>query len=368
MSAEDGMAALRLEMPPRVPRTEYSVEIHHDLIQAVTGMDPRTWEEGKGPSNWEQLDEFVFARPNGQNPWHELYRVWDYAFQWNTCIATQHYGKYTTNMGHAVYTEDGSDFTPVGTCPFATPEEALAFDPVDAFGALDHAELVAYFNTDYTNALRRCPIGVDMTGIYTTMLSAFIAIYGWDMLLLAAGPDSRKLGHIANRYAQWNQQLFNALADCDAPVVMIHDDMVWTEGPFFHPDWYREFVFPNFKKYFAPLREAGKIICFTSDGNYTEFLDDLIETGVNCFIFEPLTDMAGFAEKYGQTHAFIGNADTRILLKNDKKAIRAEVERCMDIGKGCPGFFMAVGNHIPPNTPVDAAIYYNDVYMELRER
>ena len=68
------------------------------------------------------------------------------------------------------------------------------------------------------------------------------------------------------------------------------------------------------------------------------------------------------------THAFIGNADTRILLRGDKPAIRAEVERCMAIGKDCPGFIMAVGNHIPPNTPIDAAIYYNEVYMELRDR
>ena len=40
----------------------------------------------------------------------------------------------------------------------------------------------------------------------------------------------------------------------------------------------------------------------------------------------------------------------------------------MDIGKGCPGFIMAVGNHIPPNTPVDNALYYNQCYLELRGR
>jgi len=29
---------------------------------------------------------------------------------------------------------------------------------------------------------------------------------------------------------------------------------------------------------------------------------------------------------------------------------------------------MAVGNHIPPNTPVDNALYYNEAYMKLSER
>jgi len=40
----------------------------------------------------------------------------------------------------------------------------------------------------------------------------------------------------------------------------------------------------------------------------------------------------------------------------------------MAIGKGCAGFFMAVGNHIPPNTPVESALYYNEVYEELSRR
>ena len=51
-----------------------------------------------------------------------------------------------------------------------------------------------------------------------------------------------------------------------------------------------------------------------------------------------------------------------------KEEIRAEVQRCMDIGKSCPGFFMAVGNHIPANTPVENALYYNEVYEELARR
>ena len=86
------------------------------------------------------------------------------------------------------------------------------------------------------------------------------------------------------------------------------------------------------------------------------------------FVLEPTTDITYIAEKYGKTHAFVGNADTRILLSGTKADIRAEVERCMSIGKDCPGFFMAVGNHIPANTPVENALYYNEVYEELSRR
>jgi uroporphyrinogen-III decarboxylase len=64
----------------------------------------------------------------------------------------------------------------------------------------------------------------------------------------------------------------------------------------------------------------------------------------------------------------IGNADTNILLRGNKPLIRGEVERCMSLGRDCPGFFMAVGNQIPPNTPVENCLYYNQVYEELCRR
>ncbi len=80
------------------------------------------------------------------------------------------------------------------------------------------------------------------------------------------------------------------------------------------------------------------------------------------------TDMAAVAERHGRTHAFVGNVDTRILLSGTRVQIRTEVGRCLAIGKSCPGFFLAVGNHIPHNTPVDGALHYQEVYEEMSRR
>ncbi len=63
-----------------------------------------------------------------------------------------------------------------------------------------------------------------------------------------------------------------------------------------------------------------------------------------------------------------GDADTRILLSGSKAQIRGEIECCVNLGKGCPGFFLAVGNHIPANTPVGNCLYYQQVYEELSRR
>ncbi|HEX2948406.1 MAG TPA: uroporphyrinogen decarboxylase family protein [Armatimonadota bacterium] len=352
MSYQDGWAALNLDMPARVPRTEYSAEGHWDLIRAVTGIDVHV--ESTEDLKRRAAQAFMAA--------------WNYDFFWSVLISSGEFGQLHTDMGHAVYAAGGIDRREAGTCPFAEPEDALAFDPWEAYGTRDIAEITGRFNAHYRANCQSNPDGVNMTGIYVTCISGLIEIFGWDMLLMAAGMDPDGFGEVANRYAAWMQQYFDALAASDAPVVMVHDDIVWSAGAFIHPDWYRRYVFPNYTTYFAPLLDAGKKIIYTSDANYTEFIDDIAATGVHGFVMEPMTDMAYVAERYGKTHVFIGNVDTRILLSGRKADIRAEVERCMNIGKNCPGFFMAVGNHIPPNTPVENALYYNEVYEELCRR
>jgi len=352
MSYADGISAINLEMPSRVPRTEYSAEFHWDLISAVTGIDVNY----KSDKEIQRKASYAFKK------------AWNYDLIWNILIHNQVLGEIRTKMGHAEYASGGTDYSTELSCPFEDPEDVIKFDALEIYGYRDKASIINDFDNDYMQRCSEYPDAVNMTGIYITCMSGLIEIFGWEMLLCAAGMDPDGFGEVTNRYVSWIKQYFEALAESKAPLVMVHDDIVWTSGAFLHPDWYRKYIFPSYKKLFAPLLESNKKIIFTSDGNYTQFIDDIAETGIHGFVMEPDTDMQYIAEKYGKTHVFIGNADTRILLNGTKEEIFHEVKRCMDIGKNCPGFFMAVGNHIPPNTPVENALYYNEVYEKLSKR
>jgi hypothetical protein len=352
MSFDHGMAALNLDMPPRVPRTEYSAAEHWDLVRAVTGID---------------VDAFSSERVK-RSARRRFYAAWNYDLIWNVLVDAESLGSYRTHMGHAVYAAEGTDYDQKVFRLFDDPEDVYAFDFTEALGSQNHAGLIKCFNTHYDAVVGEYPHAVNMTGIYITCMSGLIYLLGWDMLLTAAGLDSKRFGDFTNRYVKWVYPYFLALAESKAPVVMIHDDIAWTSGAFLHPDWYRRYIFPNYRRLFDPLRQAGKKIIFTSDGNYTAFIDPIAACGVHGFVLEPMTDMGYIAAKYGKTHAFAGNADTRILLSGSKEDIYAEVKRCMDIGKKCPGFFMAVGNHIPANTPVENALYYQEAYEKLSRR
>lgn len=353
MSLYHGLAAFNLEMTDRVPRTEYSsAQRHWKLVKAVTGIDV----DENSPKDLQQKASNAFVK------------AWNYDLTWAIRPLDKELGKYKTNMGHAAYAAGGTDYDNKIYCPFKEPEEVLAFDPWEALGPKDKNAAREKFEKQYRKHCEYYPDALNTSGIYITCVSGLIDIFGWEMLLLASGMDPEGFGEMTNRYVSWVMQFFEALAETTMPVVVVHDDIVWTTGAIFHPDWYRKYVFPNYKKLFEPLKEANKKILFTSDGNYTEFIDDIADCGVNGFCLEPSTDMKYIAEKYGKTHVFVGNADTRILLTGTKEDIYNEVKRCMDIGKNCPGFFMAVGNHIPANTPVENALYYNEVYEKLSRR
>ncbi|MHC4983572.1 MAG: uroporphyrinogen decarboxylase family protein [Planctomycetota bacterium] len=350
MSYEVGWAAMNLQMPPRVPRVEASVNWY--LVKAVTGIDVSA--DSDQDTRWRAIKEFI--------------RLWNWDMVFNCAVGYNVLEKKRSSMGHAEYAEDGRDFDNNIYCPFKSVEEVLAFDPWETYGPHDEGEIIKRFDDSYRAMRREIPDAVTMTGIYTTLMSGMIAIFGWDMLLTAAGTDPDGFGAVLNRYATWIGQFYTALAKSQAPVIYSHDDMVWTEGAFIRPDWYRKYVFPNLKKLWAPLVDAGKKIIFFCDGNYTEFLDDVAACGNAGFWFECFTDLETVVEKFGETHVIVGNADTRILTFGTKEQIRAEVERCMAAGKKCPGYFMCMSGHMPANVPVENAVYYNEVYQELSRR
>ncbi len=353
MPAEDMLAALNLDAPPVVPRTEYSAAYHWSLIKSVTGI---------------HIDSSSTEKER-QHATCEFMRRWHYAMQWNTDIGKSIFNGHCTEMGHAVYSPDGSDYNNQIKQLFDDPTDVYSYDLFEVHGVPDLTSIIQLFDE---RLLFQESIFPDtclcMNGIYSTCISGVLDLLGWDTLLMAAGLDPQAFGAFINRYCDWIAYYFQALALCRSPVVMVHDDFVWGNGGFLHPDFYRRYVFPNYRRLLAPLHDTGKKILFTADGDYSEYIDDIASCGINGFVMEPSTNMRYIAEKYGNTHVFIGNADTSILYGGTREDIENEVRRCMNIGKKYPGFVMAVGNHIPASTPVENALWYNECYEKMARR
>jgi uroporphyrinogen-III decarboxylase len=136
-----------------------------------------------------------------------------------------------------------------------------------------------------------------------------------------------------------------------------------------HPDFYRAAIFPRYKRLWAPLREAGKVLLFCSDATFTEFLPDLAAARADGFIFEPMTSLEAVVEAYGSSHVIISSkVDCRTLTFGTQPQIAAEVDATLALAARCPGFIFAVGNHIPSNVPIDNARFYMDYVREGWQR
>ena len=351
MSYTDGIAAINLQPTNRIPRTECA-NVHWALMKAVTGVDV---EQSSSD------DEKAYAKEH-------FFRKWNYDFYTQGFIPIDEMKKKRTKMGHAVFMAGGVDFDKEKSCPFQSTEEVLAFDPVEVYGKPNKKELVLWINSKFNESQKFYPDLVNAFGTYFTCVSGLIEIFGWDMLLTACGEDPKGFGHVARRYSDFLVPYIEALAESDFEAIQVHDDICWTEGQIFNREWYETFVFPSLRRVITPLTEAGKKVIYVSDGTYQMFFDDIVKLGVHGFFFEPTNDLAEAAERYGKTHAIFGGPDTRVLLFGDKNDIYREVKRCMDIGRSCPGYFMCVVNHIPPNTPVDNCLFYNEYYEKLSKR
>lgn len=341
MSYERGLQAIRLEMPDEIPHTQYIS--HLDYMAKITGLPKDSPDLGRKTA--EVLD-FDF--------------IW-----WTDGPALQ--GRLT-DMGRAYWHElqPEQDSRHQG---FTDVEEALNVDCRVEYGFPDLEEQTRQYQAQYLHAQRELyPFAVFPGGIYRTQMSFMIAAFGWEMLLTMAGLDRRRFTKVMETWFEVVKVYFEAWARTDIEVFLTHDDMVWSQGAFIHPDWYRGELFPRYRELWKIVKDAGKKMLFCSDGNFTEFVDDLAEAGADGFIFEPLTDLDYVVKNYGQTHVIIGNADCQVLTFGTPDDVRAEVRRVLDKGRDCPGYFFAVGNHIPANIPLRNVEVCLETYFEYRQR
>lgn len=338
MSYATGRAALRLELAERMAHTEYCSNFA--LVRAVTGLDPQ-----KDPAAWRAF-----------------YDAWDIDFIWSTDdgpVGWDQRGR-VTDMGHAEFLEGGIDRREPSRSPFNDAEEVLQFDAVAEYGLPDIQELTDYYERAWTQGQASYPGQVFTGGYYQTIMSGAIAAFGWEMLLQAAA-DRPRFAKVLDSFYRLTRRSVEAWAGTSADVFIQHDDFVWSAGLFLHPSIYREVIIPRYAELWKILHDAGKMVLFCSDGDFTCFIHDIIEAGADGLIFEPMTDVDLIAERYGKTHVIIGSkVDCRTLTFGSRDQIRNEVDATVAVARRCPGFVCAVGNHIPSNVPLDNALYYMD--------
>lgn len=121
----------------------------------------------------------------------------------------------------------------------------------------------------------------------------------------------------------------------DIDAVYFGDDWGQQHGLQMGPALWRAFIYPELKRMYATVREAGKYVFIHSCGDVDELFDDLIELGVNCFNpFQPeVMDVRHLLSLYRGRLAFHGGLSTQKTLPyGTVEEVRRETSQLLQLG------------------------------------
>jgi len=149
-------------------------------------------------------------------------------------------------------------------------------------------------------------------------------------------------------------QVHRALAyDIDA--VYFGDDWGQQHGLQMGARWWNEFIYPQLRRMYAAVREAGKLVMIHSCGDVDELFDALIDAGVNCFNpFQPeVTDVYALLPRYRRRLAFHGGLSTqRTLPFGTPEQVEAETRRLLEAGAE-GGYIFAPAHDVEGDVPLE---------------
>jgi uroporphyrinogen decarboxylase len=212
-----------------------------------------------------------------------------------------------------------------------------------------------------------------------TVLHEHVAtLLGTETLLMGIYDEPELVAATYARVGEWTIPIYEKLAGHPAVgALWIGDDLAYTEGMFFSPDFAREHILPWYAQIAEIARAHDLPFIFHSDGDIRPVIPDLIELGVNAIHpIEPKgMDIAELKRDYGDRLCLIGNLDLCYTLpRGTPEEVAAEVKlRISQAGPG-GGYCVSSANSVTEYVPlrnfeamVEATFKYGEYPLVLRQ-
>ena len=313
-SRERVMAALRREIPDRVPYVEIAVD--QSLAQELMGW-PRTGSATggslkKNPYTVEEAK--ALSRKLGMDNIYFVLRAPDFAI---------------TGTG-----KDGRIFPVDGRIKNEADLELIRLPDPKKDDLYADAELFMKGREDFACCL------VTRAGLTQTYLSM-----GMDNFFMALLDNRPLVEKMLDIYFDWTSAVIERASQMGFDFFFTTDDFAFKTGLFFSPALFRELLVPRYRR----LKNKASIPwALHSDGNIEPVLDDLINLGVVATHPNEIgaVDIRAIKRKYGNRHCVMGNVDLVILGNGTPEQTDAEVRSLIrDLAPG-GGYIISSGNSL----------------------
>lgn len=212
-------------------------------------------------------------------------------------------------------------------------------------------------------------IGLYYPMLYSTLFMWGVEFLGYEHFSLASIVDPKKFhDSFLIPAAKKAKEIVGQIVDSsESPVVFLHDDLASATGPIFPPEWYDEYIFPHYTDIFRPAKEKGKKIFMVADGNMGDFLEKLVEHGVDGLMFEnPATNIDKVIDVFSDPGKFlIGGIDTYKLTFGTPEEVKKMVYSLAKKVRDISGFAISSCGGLHGNIPLENLDAYFDARVEI---
>jgi hypothetical protein len=165
-------------------------------------------------------------------------------------------------------------------------------------------------------------------------------LIGQENTMLWMGLYPERFGAVVNRIGRFYLDCATASMDAAEGLLdgyVIWGDVAYRNGPFFSPDYWREYFKPWVKAVASEAHARGLPVIYHGCGCVHRLLEDYIEIGIDAY--NPLEakadmDAIDLRKQYGHRLGICGNSDIRVWERGDRNEIKAEVLRKLNAAKG----------------------------------
>jgi uroporphyrinogen decarboxylase len=181
---------------------------------------------------------------------------------------------------------------------------------------------------------------VTRIGIFPTMLSM-----GTETFSVALYENPGFVETVLDTYCEWSRVVAERVCQMGFDVYASTDDMAFKTATFFSPQVFRQLVAPRYRR----VAEKITLPWIThSDGNVLGILDDLIDIGIAGMhpIEKEAMDIAAVKRDYGDRICLLGNVDLNILGMGTPADVEAEVRYLISVAGPGGGYVVTSGNSL----------------------
>lgn len=186
---------------------------------------------------------------------------------------------------------------------------------------------------------------------------------GMENLLMDFYENPQFAKDLLHEIADFNINVIRRALEYDIDGIQFGDDWGQQHGLIMGPPIWREFIYPELKRMYGVVKDAGKIVSIHSCGDVDELFDDLIGIGLDSFNpFQPeVMDVESLMKKYKGKLSFYGGLSTqRTLPYGTVEDVRKETRKLLELGAD-GNYIFAPAHAVEGDVPLENMLAFIDV-------